>query len=119
MFSPRLALPDQKSRSRFPPVVMPASWSRWRLTCPTDPGSNTIIRGSPPVSQGRETYGNFRVLGTCPTPTQGAANITGLYTAQYGVPPVGTKVFLQVNQFVNGWADLPVSFWAIVPATTA
>ena len=90
-----------------------------KLTCPTAPGSNTIIRGSPPVSQGRETYGNFRVLGTCPVPAQGSANITGLYTAQYGVPPVGTKVFLQVNQFVNGWADLPVSFWAIVPATTA
>ena len=27
------------------------------------------------------------------------------------------KVFVQVNQFVDGWEDLPVTFSAIVPAT--
>ena len=47
---------------------------------------------------------------------QGSASITGLYTARYGVPPAGKKVYLQVNQFVNGWEDLPVTFSAIVPA---
>ena len=40
----------------------------------------------------------------------------GIYTARYGVPPAGKKVYLQVNQFVNGWEDLPVTFSAIVPA---
>jgi len=89
-----------------------------KLTCPTDPGSNTIVRASAPLSQGRQSWNDFRVLGTCPAPTQGSANITGLYTARYGVPPVGTKVFVRVNQFINGWENLPVSFWAIVPATT-
>jgi hypothetical protein len=33
------------------------------------------------------------------------------------VPPVGTKVFVSVNQFVDGWEDLPVTFAAVVPAT--
>ena len=88
-----------------------------KLTCPSDPGGNTIVRASAPVSQGRETCRDYRVLGTCPAPTAGSSNITGLYTARYGVPPVGTKVFVQVNQFVNGWEDLPVTFWGIVPAT--
>jgi hypothetical protein len=46
----------------------------------------------------------------------GSADITALCTARYGVPSVGKKVYLQVNQFVDGWEDLPVSFWAIVPA---
>jgi hypothetical protein len=89
-----------------------------RLTCPTDPGSNTIVRGSAPISQGRETCSDFRVLGLCPVPAQGSANITGIYTAKYGAPPVGKKVYVQVNQFVNGWEDLPVTFSAIVPAAT-
>jgi len=88
-----------------------------KLTCPTDPGTNTIVRGSVPVSQGRETYGGLRVLGTCPAPAQGSADITGLYTARYGVPPVGTKVFVSVNQAVDGWEDEPVMFSAIVPAS--
>ena len=41
---------------------------------------------------------------------------TTLYTARYGVPPVGKKVYVRVNQFVDGWEDLPVTFSAIVPA---
>jgi hypothetical protein len=47
----------------------------------------------------------------------GSADITGLYTARYGVPPVAKKVYIQVNQYVDGWESRPVSFWAIVPAT--
>ena len=89
-----------------------------KLTCPGDPGENTIVRGSAPISQGRETCRDFRVLGTCPTPAAGSCDITSLYTARYGVPPVGKKVYVQVNQFVDGWESLPTSFWAIVPATT-
>jgi hypothetical protein len=88
-----------------------------KLTCPTSPGENTIVRGSAPISQGRQTCSDFRVLGTCPAVVQGSADITSLYTARYGVPPVGKKVYVQVNQFVNGWESLPVSFWGIVPAS--
>jgi hypothetical protein len=53
-----------------------------------------------------------------PAPVQGSADITSLYTARYGVPPVGKKVYVQVNQFVDGWESLPVTFWAIVPAAS-
>jgi len=88
-----------------------------KLTCPSDPGENTIVRGAAPLSQGRETCKDFRVLGSCPAPTQGSANITSLYTALYGAPPVGKKVYVQVNQVVDGWESLPVTFWAIVPAS--
>ena len=87
-----------------------------KLACPTDPGTNTIVRGSTPISQGRENCHDLRILGMCPAAAQGSADITGLYTARYGVPPVGKKVFVSVNQVVDGWEDLPVTFWAIVPA---
>jgi hypothetical protein len=88
-----------------------------KLTCPTSPGENTIVRGSKPVSQGFGKCTDFRILGTCPAAVQGSADITSLYTARYGAPPVGTKVFLSVSQFVNGWEDRPVTFAAIVPAS--
>jgi len=88
-----------------------------KLTCPTDPGDNTIVRGSKPVSQGIEVCKDFRILGMCPTPAQGAADITSLYTARYGVPVVGTKVYVQVNQVVDGWESLPRTYSAIVPAS--
>jgi hypothetical protein len=88
-----------------------------KLTCPTDPGQTTIVRGSKAVSQGFGKFTDFRVLGACPAPVQGSADITSLYTARYGVPPVGTKVFVSVNQVVNGWEDRPVTFAAVVPAS--
>ena len=87
-----------------------------KLTCPADPGENTIVRGSAPLSQGRETCRDYRILGTCPAAVAGSADITTLYTARYGVPSVGKKVYVRVNQFVDGWEDLPVTFSAIVPA---
>jgi hypothetical protein len=54
----------------------------------------------------------------CPTPVQGSADITNLYVARFGAPPAGKKVYIQVNQFVDGREDLPVTFSAIVPAGT-
>ena len=88
-----------------------------KLTCPSDPGDNTIVRGSTPVSQGVEVCKDFRILGMCPVPVAGSADITSLYTARYGVPNVGTKVYVQVNQFVDGWESLPRTYSAIVPAS--
>jgi hypothetical protein len=88
-----------------------------KLTCPTDPGDNTIVRGSKPVSQGIEVCKDFRILGPCPAPVAGASDITGLYTARYGVPKGGTKVYVQVNQVVDGWESLPKTYSAIVPTS--
>jgi len=40
------------------------------------------------------------------------------YEARFGNPPAGTKVFVSVNQNLNGWDDVPHIFSAIVPAST-
>jgi hypothetical protein len=88
-----------------------------KLTCPTSPGENTIVRASAPLSAGRQSCSDYRVLGTCPAALQGSADITTLYTARHGAPPAGKKVYVQVNQFVDGWESLPVTFWGIVPAS--
>ena len=86
-----------------------------KLDCPANPGQNTIVRASKPLSQGIEVCKDFRILGACPAPAAGAADITGLYTARYGLPQVGTKVYVQVNQVVDGWESLPRTYSAIVP----
>ncbi len=86
-----------------------------KLTCTGDPGENTIVRASAPVSPGREVCRNYRILGTCPAAVQNSADITALYTAKYGAPPVGMKVFVRVTQFVDGWEDIAAKFSAVVP----
>jgi len=88
-----------------------------KLTCPASPGTNTIVRAARPISQGRETCSDYRVVGMCPTPVQGSADITSLYTARYGAPPAGTKVYVRVNQLVDGWESIGRTFSAIVPTS--
>jgi hypothetical protein len=88
-----------------------------KLSCPTSPGENTIVRGSKPVSQGVEVCKDFRILGMCPAPVQGSADITSLYTSRYGAAKAGTKVYVQVSQVVDGWESLPRTYSAIVPAS--
>ena len=88
-----------------------------KLGCSDTPGANTTLRASAPCSQGLAYCNDYRILGLLPVPLQGSSDITNLYTARYGSPAAGTKVFVRVNQNVNGWEDVPVETWAIVPAS--
>jgi hypothetical protein len=36
-----------------------------------------------------------------------AVEITGLYIARFGAPPVGKRNFIQTLQQINGWRDRP------------
>ena len=87
-----------------------------KLGCSNAPANNTTVRGAAPCSQGLGYCDDYRVLGVLPAPVQGSCDITNLYSARYGSPAVGTKVFVRVNQNVNGWEDMPVEASAIVPA---
>jgi hypothetical protein len=86
-----------------------------KLTCPSDPGDSTIVRASKPQNSGIRSCSNYRVLGVCPAPAQGAADITALYTARYGVPRVGSRLFVQCNLMVDGFEGLPRTFTGLVP----
>jgi len=90
-----------------------------KLVCPADPGDNTVLRASPPLSPGVETCREFRVLGMCPAPVDGLADITALYTARFGLPPVGRRIFLRASTMVSGFESLPLQFSARVPACVA
>jgi len=87
-----------------------------KLTCPTDPGENTVLRASPPQNSAVRACGNFRIIGTCPAPAQGSANITTLYTAEYGAVPVGKRLFVRASTMVDGFESLGRQFQARVPA---
>jgi hypothetical protein len=56
-----------------------------KLTCPTDPGDSTVLRASPPQNSAVRACRNYRIIGVCPAPVAGAADITGLWTAEFGV----------------------------------
>src|ERR1035441_4032008 len=87
-----------------------------KLVCPADPGDSTVLRASPPQSAGRGTCAQFRIIGMCPAPVAGLADITALYAACFGPPPVGRRIFLRASTMVSGFESLPREFRALVPA---
>jgi hypothetical protein len=89
-----------------------------KLTCPTDPGTHTVLRASPPQRSGVRACNNFRIIGVCPAPTTGAADITGLYTDEYGAVPAGKRLFVRASTMVSGFESLPREFDARVPASS-
>jgi hypothetical protein len=87
-----------------------------KLTCPTDPGDSTVLRASPPQNSAVRACRNYRIIGVCPAPVAGSADITGLYTAEFGAVPIGKRLFVRASTMVDGFESLARQFQARVPA---
>jgi hypothetical protein len=74
------------------------------------------VSGNPPQNSAIRAGRNFRIIGTCPVPTAGSADITSLYVAEFGAVPAGKRLFVQASTMVNGFESLPRQFQARVPA---
>jgi hypothetical protein len=88
-----------------------------KLTCPTDPGENTVLRASPPQNSAVRACRNYRIIGICPAPVSGASDITALYVAEFGSVPVGKRLFVKASTMVDGFESLARQFQARVPAS--
>jgi hypothetical protein len=86
-----------------------------KLSVPSAPAQHTLVWGTVPGSAGASFPGRFTFLGLLPAPVAGVSNITELYVAKYGVPPVTKRVFIHTRQQVNGWQDAPKQTTAVVP----
>ena len=77
--------------------------------------SDILVLGTHPRSPGVTFAKHFTILGRLPVQEAGCSNITKLYVDRYGVPPVGTRVFIRTRQVLNGWEDFPIQTTAVVP----
>lgn len=65
--------------------------------------TNLVIEASPPVSAGRSWNGRYRFMqATTPTAMGTGVNIATAFNAAFGVPPVGSRVFIRVRHVVDG-----------------
>ena len=74
-----------------------------------------MVFGQPPCSAGRMKHRRVYYLGLVGSVTNGQADITDLYTAKFGAPAPGKKVFIVTCQTKNGWKAQDHVFSAIVP----
>lgn len=68
-----------------------------------------------PVSPGTMTCRNFVRIGPLPPPVRGMSDITRQYVAKYGVPPVGKKIFVRIQQMQDYMGKLFQVTSAVVP----
>lgn len=85
------------------------------LTCPTQPSESTILRCSGCVSSAIRRTPSLVILGTCPAAVQGSSNVLALFTAKFGQPIPGDKVFMSAQDMVNGYLGPKRVFSAVVP----
>ena len=80
------------------------------------PTQLVMVLATAPCSAGMSVPRRFVILCPLPAPVGRVSEVTGLYTARFGVPPVGSRIFIRTQQMVNGWQDFPKDTTAVVPA---
>ncbi len=91
----------------------PEDGVRLRLTAGTV-NEDIMVFGQPPCSAGRMKHRRVYFLGLLGPAANGQWDITGLYTARFGQPAPGQKVFIVTRQTGNGWTTRENTFSAIV-----
>jgi hypothetical protein len=87
-----------------------------RVTSP--PAQYTLVQAAAPVRTGVRCVQHYAFLGLLPSPKDGWSDITELYVARYGVPKVGTAIWIRTCQHIDGWTDVPEVTHARVLAAT-
>jgi hypothetical protein len=77
---------------------------------------DVMLFAQAPCPSGRRKRRNVAYLGLLPPPIGTRIEITRLYTARYGQPRPGRRVFIVTCQEKEGWKALPRTTHALVPA---
>jgi hypothetical protein len=87
-----------------------------RLHTTDAPPDGSMLRACAPQNSGSRRGAGYRYLGLLESPVANHINITTAYTNRFGVPAVGSRVFVSVNANVDGYEGVPLVFSARVPA---
>jgi hypothetical protein len=78
-----------------------------KLQLSRKPGESVLVFGARPQGPGVTYVDHYSFLGVLPDQGGEESDITDLYVARFGAPPVGKRIFIQTLQQINGWRDRP------------
>ena len=76
---------------------------------PLPTGARLLVYASPQRSAGRAFEGDLRLIYVTAAAAASPANIFAAYSARFGTPVVGNKVFLALHTYLGGFRSGPVS----------
>lgn len=91
-----------------------AAFSVAYTATPLAAGVRLFIRVSPQRSAGVKFNGDYRLLAVTAAAAASPANILAAYTAKFGVPVVGNRIFLGLQTYQGGFLGNPFSVSQVV-----
>ena len=87
-----------------------------KLSVPAGQAEGVMVSSWHPLNAGVMVWKKFVRIGLLPPLVDGMSDITPLYVAKYGIPPVGKKVFIRIQQMNDYVSSIVQILSAIVPA---
>ncbi len=87
-----------------------------KLVTTDQPPESTMLWAAPPQNSGVRRAPGMVLLGTLGAPANGKVDITAVYTARFGAPAVGQRVFVAAQAVSNGWEGQRQEYSARVPS---
>mgnify|MGYP001053953491 CR=1 FL=1 len=91
-----------------------AAFSIAYTATPLAAGVRLFIRCSPQRSAGVKFNGDYRLITVTAAAAASPANILAAYTAKFGVPVVGNRVFLSLQTYEGGFMGSPYAVSQVV-----
>lgn len=91
-----------------------ASFSVAYTVTPLAAGYRAFIFASPQVSAGRNFNGDFRLIAVTAAAAASPANILAAYTARFGAPVTGNRIFVSVQLYQLGMLSTPIAASQVV-----
>jgi hypothetical protein len=91
-----------------------AAFSVAYTATPLAAANRLFIRCSPQRSAGRKFEGDYRLIAVTAAAAASPSNILAAYTAKFGVPVVGTRVFLSLQTYQAGFFGSPFGVSQVV-----
>lgn len=83
---------------------------------PLATGNKLFVYASPPRSQGRVFEQDYRLIHVSAAAAASPANLLTAYTAKFGAPVVGQKIFFSLQVFDGGFLSAPLNISVVVTA---
>lgn len=91
-----------------------AAFSIAYTATPLAAGVRLFIFASPQASAGRKFNGDYRLIAVTAAAAASPANILAAYTAKFGVPVVGNRIFLNLETYQLGFKSSPFAVSQVV-----
>ena len=87
-----------------------------KLSVPDGQAEGVMVSSWHPLNAGVMVWKKFVRICLLPPPVGGMSDFTREFTAKYGVPPVGKKVFIRIQQMNDYVGSIVQTVSAVVPA---